>query len=162
MTDSKPKKQSGAKKELGQVIRFAIVGVSNFLVDFVIFNLLTYFVANFSIVWASIISGTAAMINSFIFNKNFTFRTRKLSTFRLVMFFVVTAAGLYAIRPIVIYFMTSIWLWPSQLLYSITTSLKLPFSQDFDTRNLALLVAIAVVLVYNYLIYKFFIFKDEK
>lgn len=162
MPEKKSKHKDGAKKELGQVVRFAIVGVSNFLVDFVIYNLLTIFVANLSATWAGIISGTAAMINSFIFNKNFTFRAKKLGSFRLVMFFVLTAAGLYVIRPIVIHFFTQTWLWPSQIAYKFTTFLKLPLSQDFDTNNLALLAAIAVVLVYNYLIYKFYIFRDEK
>ena len=162
MPDNKSKKDSGAKKELGQLVRFAIVGVSNFLVDFIIFNLLVRFTPELSAIWAGIISGTAAMINSFIFNKNFTFRAKKLATFKLVMFFVITAAGLYVIRPIIIYFFTTVWLWPSQVAYNITTALKLPFSQDFDTKNLALLMAILVVLVYNYLTYKYYIFKDEK
>jgi putative flippase GtrA len=115
-----------------------------------------------SAVWAGIISGTAAMINSFIFNKNFTFRAKKLSVFKLILFFVITAFGLYVIRPLIIYFFTSVWLWPSQVVYDITQWLRLPLSQEFDTRNLALLIAIIVVLFYNYLSYKFFVFNDEK
>jgi putative flippase GtrA len=162
MPDKKTKKEDGAKKELGQVVRFAIVGVSNFLVDFIIYNLLILFITNLSVTWAGIISGTAAMINSFIFNKNFTFRAKKLSTFKLVMFFVLTAGGLYVIRPVVIQFFTQTWLWPSQIAYKVTTFLRLPLTQDFDRNNLALLAAIAVVLIYNYLVYKFYIFRDEK
>jgi len=152
----------GSKRELGQILRFALVGVSNFLVDFIIFNLLHKFSPSLSVVWAGIISGTAAMINSFIFNKSFTFRAKTLSTTKIILFFVITALGLYAIRPVIIYFFTQVWLWPSQLVYDITSWLKLPLSQDFDTRNLALLIAIAVVLVYNYLSYKYLIFNDEK
>ena len=162
MPENKTKKEDGAKKELGQVVRFAIVGVSNFLVDFIIYNLLILFITNLSVTWAGIISGTAAMINSFIFNKNFTFRAKKLSTFKLVMFFVLTAGGLYVIRPVVIQFFTQTWLWPSQIAYKVTTFLRLPLTQDFDRNNLALLAAIAVVLIYNYLVYKFYIFRDEK
>jgi putative flippase GtrA len=162
MPEKKTKKEDGAKKELGQVVRFAIVGVSNFLVDFIIYNLLILFITNLSVTWAGIISGTAAMINSFIFNKNFTFRAKKLPTFKLVMFFVLTAGGLYVIRPVVIQFFTQTWLWPSQIAYKVTTFLRLPLTQDFDRNNLALLAAIAVVLIYNYLVYKFYIFRDEK
>jgi len=158
--DSKSK--SNSKKELGQVVRFAIVGVSNFLVDFVLYNLLTNFVTNLPVVWAAIISGTAAMINSFVFNKRFTFRAKNLSVFKLVLFFALTAFGLYAIRPVIIYFFTEIWLWPSQVVYSITSFLKLPLSQQFEINNVALLAAILVVLVYNYLIYKYFIFNEKK
>lgn len=150
------------KKELGQVLRFAVVGVSNFLVDFIIYNLLLKFAPGISAVWAGILSGTAAMINSFIFNKNFTFRAKKLSVFKLVLFFTITAFGLYAIRPIIIYFFTKVWLWPSQALYGVTTWMNLPFSKEFDSRNLALMIAIVVVLFYNYITYKYFVFNDEK
>jgi putative flippase GtrA len=156
------KKKSSSKKELGQVIRFAIVGVSNFLVDFFLYNLLISFVTNLPVVWAGVISGTAAMINSFVFNKSFTFRTKTLSVFKLISFFVLTAFGLYAIRPVIIYFFTEIWLWPSQVAYSITSFLRLPFSREFDINNVALLAAILVVLVYNYLVYKYFIFNEKK
>lgn len=162
MGENNNHKKQASKKELGQIVRFAIVGVSNFLVDFVIFNALLRFAPGVSAVWAGIISGTAAMINSFIFNKNFTFKARNLSAFRLVLFFAITALGLYAIRPLIIYFFTSIWLWPSQIVYDVTQWLRLPFSQEFDTRNLALLIAIVIVLFYNYLCYKYFVFKDEK
>ena len=179
MPEKKTKKEDGAKKELGQVVRFAIVGVSNFLVDFIVLNLLVITILpkslnifSFSIfgvkyvisgvILAGIISGTAAMINSFIFNKNFTFKAKKLSTSKLIMFFIITAAGLYLIRPVILYLFTDLWLWPSQIAYKVTTFLKLPLSQDFDTNNVALLVAILVVLVYNYLFYKFYIFRDEK
>ena len=94
MSDSKNIiKTSSNKKELGQIVRFAIVGVSNFLVDFIIFNLLLRFAPDLSAVWAGIISGTFAMINSFIFNKNFTFKAKNLSFFRLVLFFLITAFG---------------------------------------------------------------------
>lgn len=158
---SKSKKKDG-KKEFGQIVRFAIVGVSNFLVDIIIFNALLRFAPGISAVWAGIISGTAAMINSFIFNKNFTFRAKNLSIFKLILFFAITAFGLYAIRPVIIYFFTNVWLWPSQVVYDVTQWLRLGLSQEFDTRNLALLIAIAVVLFYNYLSYKFFVFNDDE
>ena len=162
MGENKKSKVKDGKRELGQVVRFAIVGVSNFLVDFVIFNLLSKYVPSLSAVWAGIISGTAAMINSFIFNKNFTFKAKNLSVFRLVLFFLITAFGLYAIRPAIIYFFTQVWLWPSQIAYDVTSWLNLPFSKEFDTRNVALVIAIVLVLFYNYLMYKYFVFENEK
>lgn len=160
---SEEKKQSKAADytEIKQVGRFGLVGILNTLVDFVVYNGLLFLLPAVPIVWAGIISGTAAMINSFIFNKNFTFKTKKLSTKKLVMFFVITAAGLYIVRPAILYVFTNYWLWPSQLLYSMTTALRLPFSQEFDTRNLALVAAIAVVLIYNYLFYKYYVFNEK-
>jgi putative flippase GtrA len=101
------------------------------------------------------------MINSFVFNKNFTFKARNLTTRKLVLFFVITSAGLYLIRPVILYIFSDLWLWPSQLAYNISSWLRLPFSRDFTDVNLALVGAIAVVLVYNYLMYKYLIFNDE-
>ncbi len=180
MKDSKhPTKPVKKKSEIAQVGRFGLVGILNTLVDFVVLNVLavtllpkTLVVFSVSLfgntynitglILAGIISGTAAMINSFVFNKNFTFKAKNLTTRKLVLFFVITAAGLYLIRPVILYIFSDLWLWPSQLAYNISSWLRLPFSRDFTDVNLALVGAIAVVLVYNYLMYKYFIFDDEK
>ena len=179
MKDSKrPAKPVKKSSEIAQVGRFGLVGILNTLVDFVVLNVLavtllpkTLVVFSISLfgntynitgpILAGIISGTAAMINSFVFNKNFTFKAKKLSSRKLVLFFIITAAGLYLIRPVILYLFTNLWIWPSQLAYNISSWLQLPFSRDFTDRNLALVAAIAVVLVYNYLMYKYFIFDDE-
>lgn len=147
--------------EIKQVGRFGLVGILNTVVDFAIYNGFLLLLPGFPVVWAGVISGTAAMINSFVFNKNFTFKAKKLSTQKLVMFFVITAAGLYLIRPFILYIFTDFWLWPAQALYDVTSFLHLPFSPEFDTRNLALVVAIAIVLVYNYLLYKYYVFNEK-
>lgn len=157
------KQKSTTKKkhsEIAQVIRFGLVGILNTVVDFLAYNLILFFIIGFPPVIASIISGTLAMINSFIFNKNFTFRAKKLSPFKLVLFFVLTIIGLYVIRPLIVYFFTGIWLWPSQLIYHVSASLHLSLTQDFISHNVALVAAIAIVLVYNYLTYKYFVFDE--
>lgn len=154
---AKPKKHS----EVAQVGRFGLVGILNTIVDFAVYNLLLFFFASLAPTVASVISGTIAMINSFIFNKSFTFKAKKLSTTKAVLFFVITLIGVYIIRPIVVWFFTVVWLWPAELAHKITSWLHLSFSQDFITHNLALVAAIAVVLVYNYLSYKYLIFNEE-
>ena len=161
MSEDKKVTKKADHAEIKQVGRFGLVGILNTAVDFAVYNGLLFLLPTVPAVWAGIISGTVAMINSFVFNKNFTFKTKKLPTDKLVMFFIITAAGLYIIRPIIIYGLTSYWLWPSQVLYNITSALNLPFSQEFDTRNLALVAAIAIVLVYNYLLYKYYIFNEK-
>lgn len=153
----KPKKHS----EVAQIGRFGLVGILNTIVDFGVYNLLLILFASLDPVIASIVSGTAAMINSFIFNKSFTFKAKKLSPVKGVLFFVVTLFGLYVIRPIVVWFFTGVWLWPAEFAHRITASLHLSFSQDFITHNAALVAAIAIVLVYNYLAYKYLIFNEK-
>ncbi len=167
------------KSEVKQVGRFGLVGILNTIVDIVLLNILavtilpkSLTVATFTvfgtsvvitgIVIAGLISGTVAMINSYIFNMRFTFKVRKIDTRHTVYFFLVTIFGIYIIRPVILKVLTDVWVWPSQFAYAITNGLHLPLSQDFDQRNLALLVAIMVVLVYNYLMYKYFVFSNEK
>ena len=173
------KKTSKKHSEVAQVGRFGLVGISNTLVDFILLNVLvvTILPKNLEIlsinifgvelvitgvVLAGIISGTAAMINSYIFNMRFTFRKKDVDTKHTVYFFLITIFGLYIIRPIVLKIFTDTWVWPADVAYYVTSSLKLPLSRDFDERNLALMVAILVVLAYNYLMYKKFVFTDEK
>lgn len=154
---AKPKKHS----EVAQIGRFGLVGILNTIVDFGVYNLLLILFASLAPVVASVISGTAAMINSFIFNRSFTFKAKKLSPVKTILFFVVTLIGLYIIRPIVVWFFTGVWLWPAEFAHHITSWLHLSFSQDFITHNAALVAAIAVVLVYNYLAYKYLIFNEK-
>lgn len=173
------KKTPPKNKEVAQVGRFGLVGISNTIVDFVLLNLLVMTILpknlelfSFTIlginivvtgiIVAGIISGTAAMINSYIFNMRFTFRKKEVNTKHTVYFFLITIFGLYFIRPIILKIFTDTWVWPADVAYYITSTLKLPLSRDFDERNLALMVAVLIVLAYNYLMYKKFVFSDEK
>jgi putative flippase GtrA len=142
--------------EIKQVGRFGLVGILNTAVDFIIFNILRLAL---SAGVAGVISGTVAMINSYIFNQRYTFKTKQVAPQRIVAFFALTAFGLYVIRPAIIYVMTKQWLWPAQTAYHITQALGLPFNLKFETDNLALVAAIAVVLLYNYLTYKKWVFQ---
>lgn len=172
-------KQQHAKAEAFRVGRFGLVGIMNTVVDIVVLNVLavtvlpkSLVIAQFTIngilvtitglMVAGAISGTLAMVNSLIFNARFTFRTRHVSTRHIVYFFLITMFGLYVIRPIILKVFTDIWVWPADITYRVTSAVGLPFSRDFDERNLALFAAIAVVLVYNYLMYKKFVFVDEE
>lgn len=166
------------KSEVAQVGRFGLVGVLNTVVDFVVLNVLVTTILPKSltlttitifgtsivvtgVIVAGLISGTAAMINSFIFNTRFTFRAQNVDRRHTIYFFLITIFGLYIIRPVILKIMTDVWIWPSQIVYGVTNGLNLPFSQDFDERNLALLVAIVLILGYNYIMYKRFVFVQK-
>lgn len=141
--------------ELKRVGRFGAVGILNTAVDFIVFNIVRLLIP---VAVASVISGTVAMINSYVFNQRFTFRAKHVTPRQTAMFFILTMFGLYVIRPIVITFLTKSWLWPAQTAHTITATLGLPFSQKFITDNLALVCAIVIVLFYNYVTYKKWVF----
>jgi putative flippase GtrA len=167
-----------AHSEVRQVGRFGLVGILNTVVDFVLLNILvvtilpkdlvlgsvTIFGTNYTItglVVAGVISGTVAMINSFIFNSFYTFKARKVDALHITYFFVLTIIGVYIFRPILLKFFSDVWTWPVDLAYRITTLLHLPFSQSFVTSNAALAATILIVLVYNYFAYKYIVFRNN-
>lgn len=166
----------GKKKknnEAAQVGRFGLVGILNTAVDFIVLNLLVRTVLPRSEVFftafgrevtglmiAGVISGTIAMINSFIFNQRFTFRAKKVAGREIFLFFVITMFGIYVLRPIILNFFSQIWTWPAEFAYTVGQFLHLPMDQAFYYDNVALAGAVAVVLVFNYLSYKKFVFKN--
>jgi len=172
-------KSSAGHGELGQVGRFGLVGILNTVVDFVVLNILAVTLLPKSLVLASftlagqnvvvtglivagLISGTVAMINSYFFNLRFTFKSRHVTSRHTVYFFIITIFGLYVIRPVLFKIFTDVWQWPVSFAFMITQALHVPLSQDFVQRNLVLAITILVVLVYNYLMYKYFVFNKEK
>lgn len=144
-----------------QAGKFALVGVLNTLVDIIAVNILTQ-LFSVQIVVAGLLSGTLAMINSFIFNQRFTFKVHRLNKLRILYFFAITTFGLYVIRPLVLQLFTREWLAPAEIIYGVTSALGLPFSRSFDTNNFALAMAIIVVLAYNFFMYRKFVFVEAK
>lgn len=150
-----------AVRSVGEVGRFGLVGILNTLVDIIIANVLIQFFG-VAVVTASLISGTVAMINSFVFNQRFTFKVRKVDPLRTLYFFVITIFGLYVIRPLIIQFFVRQWHAPALLAFRISSALRLPFREAFIVNNFALGVAIVVVLGYNFIMYRRFVFKPEE
>lgn len=123
-------------------IRFAIVGGTNTAIDFGILFLLHGLGFNKYI--ANIISTSVAFVFSFFANRSFTFKSKKDARKQAIPFLVVTLTGLWVLQPIVI------WM------------VLLPL-QGLD-QNIALfiakLAATVVSLVWNYVLYSRFVFKD--
>jgi len=63
------------KKDIGHFIKFLAVGVINFFVDFGVLTLLNV-VLGWPLVLSNIISYTCGVINSFVFNRYFTFKMK--------------------------------------------------------------------------------------
>ncbi|WNR44050.1 GtrA family protein [Paenibacillus roseipurpureus] len=68
-----------------QAARFAVVGVANTAIDFLVFFLLTY--ARHTSVAAQIISYAAGTFNSFLCNRKWTFRVTKRATGKEIISF---------------------------------------------------------------------------
>ena len=122
-------------------LRFALVGGVNTLIDFGLLFLgtslgLNKFVANLA-------STSVAFVFSFFANRSFTFRSSGDMKQQFIPFLVVTLSGLWLLQTMVI------WL----------VSLALTGLPDDIALLIAKLVATGASLVWNYMLYKRFVFK---
>lgn len=145
-----------------QISKFAFVGVINTLIDLVIFNLLRRF-TKLRAVSASYISSTVAMINSYVLNKYWTFSSNGGSGqfSEATKFFFSTIIGMYVIHNGLVWLLTEKFTWPVKFAYAIIKKLPVlnKLSEKFVHDNVAKMVGIAGSLVWNFLLYKFWVFK---
>jgi putative flippase GtrA len=144
-------------RERTRFFRFATVGIIGAVVDFGTFNLLTAF-AGMTAVSASVFSFIAAIINNFIWNRYWTYpdsRTKPI-TRQVIQFSVVSIVGLLIRTPII------------ALLEPFFTQLftRLPFlpigfiTTEFLANNLALAIAVIVVMFWNFFINRYWTYDD--
>jgi len=132
-------------KKHSDKIRFLLVGGTNTAIDIVILFSLVNFVS-LSIFISNIISTSVALSFSFYANKTFTFKddNKNLKT-KMVTFLAITLFGLWVLQPIII------------------TIAKSIFDPILANTNIILLIgkfaATCVTLVWNYLMYRKFVFK---
>jgi putative flippase GtrA len=143
------------KQKLGtilQIIKFGLVGVSNTLVDFAVLNLLTWTTKIYSGNWIilfNIASFTAAVINSYIWNKYWTFKKKQRSDtaqeFSKFLFVSIIGAVIN-----------------SGIVYTVTTYIDPLFDLSSGLWvNVAKILATGVALVWNFVGYKFWAFKEN-
>jgi putative flippase GtrA len=155
VTDEQPTKRSRMKR----VGKFGAVGAANTLLDFVLYNILS---SGFrlSLVEANIISTTVAMVFSFTANKKLVFKKHDGSIARqALMFYAVTAFGLYVLQSATIHFLTEIWLTPVNTIVASFIWAGVTGHDQFLIKNSAKAVATFISLSWNYVMYKKVVFR---
>lgn len=140
---------------INQFSRFFVVGIINTGVDLAVLNILIWlFGADKSISYYPLfktISFLAAVINSYIFNKYWVFATttKKQSVQReSLLFFLVSTFG-FLLNVVV----------ATSIFHLITTL----YTQNiFVASDVGAIVGTLVVLISNFIGYKFLVFKDKK
>ena len=144
-------------KERTRFFRFAVVGIIGAVVDFGTFNLLTYF-ADFSAVWASVISFIAAIISNFTWNRYWTYpdsRSKPIGR-QLIQFSVVSIIGL-VIRTPLIALLEPLF----NRIFSEFAFLPISFlTAELLANNLALAIAVIVVMFWNFFINRYWTYSD--
>ena len=144
-------------RERTRFFRFAVVGIIGAVVDFGTFNLLTSF-AGLTAVWASVISFVAAIISNFTWNRYWTYpdsRSKPLGS-QLIQFSIVSLLGLL-IRTPIIYFLEPLF----HNIFSEFAFLPIGFiTAEFLANNLALAIAVIVVMFWNFFINRYWTYSD--
>jgi putative flippase GtrA len=143
------------RQERVRFMRFMVVGTIGAVVDFGIFNLLTLF-TGIPAVWASVVSFTAAISSNFLWNRYWTYpdsRTKRVPH-QAVQFALVNVIGL-AIRTPLFAALEN----PFRRLFASAT-FDLPISSDTLGHNLALAVAVGVVMLWNFFANRYWTYND--
>lgn len=135
-------------KKHADKLKFLIVGGLNTAIDFsVLFILVKAF--NFPILYANVISTSIALVFSFFVNKNFTFKDNGQNNIsKMIKFLIITLIGLWLIQPVIISgirFIIEPWMVNSDFILFIGKA-----------------IATIVTLIWNYLLYKKFVFIKNR
>ncbi|HAF61620.1 MAG TPA: hypothetical protein DCK95_04770 [Anaerolineaceae bacterium] len=139
-------------------LKFALVGLSGTVVDFAIFNLCIN-LFHFESIEASVCSFSIAVINNFIWNRNWTYPESKSIPIsqQLVKFSIISVIGLIIRTPLFAYLENPIITLAEQSLSS-----DFPLSPVTIGHNVSLAIAIIVVLFWNYFANRFWTYKGIK
>lgn len=127
-------------------IRFTLVGIANTAIDFGILFTLTFL--GLDKILANYVSTSFALVFSFFANKSFTFKDTGSSTKKqLLIFIVVTLAGLWIIQPIII--------------WGVTSSLSEIIKNEVFLLFAAKVIATIASLSWNYVFYSRLVFRTR-
>lgn len=144
-------------RERSRFMRFALVGVVGAIVDFGTFNLLTNLTPIPAVI-AQMISFIAAVTSNFLWNRFWTYPDSRSKTVshQIVQFAMVSVIGL-AIRTPLFALLESPM---RQFFYNLHIPQFGFIDPDFLGHNLALAIAVVVVMFWNFFINRFWTYND--
>ncbi len=150
-------RKAEVKKTFWQLVKFAIVGVLNTLVDFAVFQTL-----NLLLGWvyvAQIFGYTCGIVNSYLWNSNWTFREQRTRSLReMLLFLVVNIVSLGVSLGVI---------WLCREVFGVTNEWAATWMPDLlsgfvkgDT--IAKLIATCVAIVVNFVGNRLFVFNGKE
>ena len=143
-------------------LRFGVVGIISTTIDF--FILFTLVAVGLPAIASNFISTSVAMVFSFFTNKSYTFRVNDRTKKHFVYFVLITVFGLWIIQPIIIYIvdlMLGSWFTESCLVSLVGDLLGTWFKPLYLALFIGKSLATAASLVWNYLMYRKFVFNKQ-
>jgi putative flippase GtrA len=157
------------RRELNRFFKFSVVGVIGAIVDFGTFNLLNSGLGLWSVA-ASTLSFSAAITSNFVWNYKWTYPDSRSKPLRkqAAQFALVNLVGLAIRTPIFAFSEAPLSKISGQILESIPPTLPpgsqsfLPIPAEVLGSNLALALAVIVVLFWNFGVNRVWTYSDVK
>jgi putative flippase GtrA len=152
-----------------QVGRFVAVGALNTVVDYVLFIGLTK-TLHLALPWvwvAKLLSGTVAISLSFVLNRNWVFRAQGRAQAQAVRFVAASVFAVYAIQTPLTQLFANTFTWPGRTLYDVLHGLGMPrhlpsvITEPLAIKTAAFLLATAVSMVFNFVVYRRWVFRTR-
>ena len=168
MAASKKKTKSG-DKIVKQGAKFGLVGISNAIIDFSLYTGLGTLVPLDKVFLVKYFSGSMAMINSFYWNRKWTFKSKAKISRSALRFLIATLVSVWGIQPGVVWIFTAtapgvafgtFWFTLAQTI-GIVGLLPAILTLPFVIKTVAFGMGIACIMVWDFTLYKFWAFKDD-
>jgi putative flippase GtrA len=167
MTTAPLPKTTRAKREFTRFVKFCVVGSIGAVVDFGVFNLLNTVLGVWYLLSGSL-SFMAGVTSNFIWNRYWTYpdsRSKPVSR-QVIQFVLVNAAGLLLRAPILavtekpMIGLAERVLNPSSPFTELLSRVGIVGNEVVLGRNMALVIAVAVVLFWNFGVNRFWTYSD--
>jgi len=149
----------------GQIVRFALVGVVNTVVDYVTFITLTIvFDIPLSRVWeAKYPSSAVGMAVSFFLNRRFVFRaTGGRAGGQAARFIAATLIGIFVIQNLLTQlFASKIQFFGIETFHAVEDA-HLGITEASTIKTVAFALGAVASIVWNFLAYKYWVFRDDE
>lgn len=156
-----------ANETAKQAGKFGIVGISNTVIDLGLYNLLSQ-VFGVYVVLANVISVGVAIINSYVWNKTWTFKDKsKVDVLPQFLKFVFFSLIGMAIQTATVWLLATKWTVTGEFMYLIVEFLKINnilgfITEQFVIANWAKVWGIGFALIWNFIAYKKWTFNTKK
>lgn len=142
-------------KERVRFLKFATVGAIGSVIDILIMNLLTHLL-NMRLVYAGTISLICAIISNFVLNRYWTYPDSRSRHFlhQLSMFFLVNVVGIVFRIPI-LHYVEPVMADAFKSMVHLSAG-----SAQIIAKNATLAFAIAVVMIWNFFINRYWTYND--
>ena len=142
--------------------RFAIAGVFNTLVNFLILNL-AFYVLHLDKLVSVFVSTSCAISVSFLLNRSFVFMDKTRPLKRALVFSAVTLFGVLLIQTSVYSFCTFLLHNREMVIQGVVHAVSgLNLTTDFVNINASNAIASLCVMFWNYNCYRLFVFSDSR